>query len=816
MRIVMLLHKSVEHDSRVRREAGALAGAGHEVCVVELVDLRDSPRSLEGFSRTSASPPGWMRRRLPRPLYRAAFLVWFVRRGLRLRPEVVHAHDAAMLLPGLLVARCTGALLVYDSHELATSVPYRERFWAWFVAAVERLSVPRADAVVTVSDGIAERLHERYDLAGRPTVLRNVSALVTDGPGSEGGLRTRLGLGEQPLLLHQGAAATGRGAEDLVRAVALLPGVHLVFLGDGEAACEGRVRDLAVELDVADRVHLLGSVPLERLLEHTREADLGLSMLEDTCENHRLALPNKVFEYLAAGVPVVVNDLPELRRLVGQYGIGWVAGGASPVRLAATLRTALEQRDDPALAQRLAVAGRELRWEVEQRRLLELFEELASRRVRRRRAVVLVRTDARTDARVRRQTRLLSRDGFEVTALAVRARPDLPVREEAEGAVVERFELLTSARRLRARLSAVRGRRRTQAQAPPPASASSSPGATPREPRKLLRVRRALASAHYQLLAARRLARLRPDLVHANDHNTMPAAAVARLLGARVVYDSHELWADRNGRIESRRALIALEALWVRLGHATITTSPGYADVLARRYRVPRPRLVRNVTSAEGRVGRVVEHGFDPIAAYIGAVTRHRGLEQAIEALAHVPRLRLIVIGPQAHGYAGELRALAARHGVADRLELRAPLRPEDIPEALAALRPAFGLALIQPVCLSYRLSLPNKLYEYALGGVPVLGTDLPVIADWLWATGVGRTVDAAEGPQRLGEAMEAMLDPDAQRAWRERAQQLIDARPWLAEERALASVYADVLAGGRRHSIRRWLRRDGKRASAW
>jgi hypothetical protein len=69
----------------------------------------------------------------------------------------------------------------------------------------------------------------------------------------------------------------------------------------------------------------------------------------------------------------------------------------------------------------------------------------------------------------------------------------------------------------------------------------------------------------------------------------MPAAAVARLLGARVVYDSHELWADRNGRIESRRALIALEALWVRLAHATITTSPGYAEVLARRYRVPRP-----------------------------------------------------------------------------------------------------------------------------------------------------------------------------------------------------------------------------------
>jgi hypothetical protein len=90
---------------------------------------------------------------------------------------------------------------------------------------------------------------------------------------------------------------------------------------------------------------------------------------------------------------------------------------------------------------------------------------------------------------------------------------------------------------------------------PPP------PVAPPQAASRRVRARRALASAHYHLLAVRRLARLRPDLVHANDHNTMPAALVARLLGAGVVYDSHELWADRNGRIESRRALIALEAL---------------------------------------------------------------------------------------------------------------------------------------------------------------------------------------------------------------------------------------------------------------
>jgi len=131
----MLLHKSVEFDSRVRREAAALAREGHDVTVLELAAVPAGER-LDGFARCSAEPPAWMRRHLPFQLYRLAFLAWFVRGLRRLCPDIVHAHDAAMLLPGIIGARLTGARLVYDSHELATSVPYRDRAWAWFVAAI--------------------------------------------------------------------------------------------------------------------------------------------------------------------------------------------------------------------------------------------------------------------------------------------------------------------------------------------------------------------------------------------------------------------------------------------------------------------------------------------------------------------------------------------------------------------------------------------------------------------------------------------------------------------------------------------------------
>ena len=375
LRICMLLHKSVVYDSRVRREARTLTEAGHRVTVVELD--RGARGSLDGFARVSASPPEGVCRALPFHAYRGAFLAGFVARVVQARPDVVHAHDAAMLVPGLLAARFTGARLVYDSHELATGVPYREGGWARFVSAVERLAVPRCAAVITVSDGIAERLQELYGLRRRPTVVRNVCALAPAAPTGE--LRARLGIDGAPLVLHQGAAAPDRGCEVLIRAMESVPGAHLVFLGDeGAPGFTAQLRVLAHGGRLDGRVHFHPGVPLDRLLAFTAEADVGVSLLQDTCENHRLALPNKVFEYVAAGVPVVVSDLPELRRLVDRYGIGRCTEAADPGAAAATLRSALADRRDAALAS----AARELSWEHERERLLALYARLGANRSR--------------------------------------------------------------------------------------------------------------------------------------------------------------------------------------------------------------------------------------------------------------------------------------------------------------------------------------------------------------------------------------------------------------------------------------------------
>ena len=373
----MLLHKSVVHDSRVRREAKALAAAGHEVVVVHLAP-NDIPGSIraEGYRIASALPYGSQRLRLPLASHRLEFMRRFVGIVRSVQADVVHVHDAAMLAPGWVGAKLTGAQLVYDSHELATGVAYRSRSWAALVWALERLLIRRCSAVITVSDGIAARLQRQYGLARRPTTLRNIPD--TDGLDRDGApdLRKCLGIGAAPLVLHQGALAPGRGCEELVRAIASVPQAHLVFLGDAWPGYDGVVEELAERVGVTPRVHRLAPVPTTELLRHTREADVGVALLQDTCENHRMALPNKVFEYIAAGVPVVVSRLPELEQLVARHGVGWTVQPDQPDEIASVLRAALDASSDPALRARMDVAAEVLHWNVERGRLIDLYARL--------------------------------------------------------------------------------------------------------------------------------------------------------------------------------------------------------------------------------------------------------------------------------------------------------------------------------------------------------------------------------------------------------------------------------------------------------
>jgi glycosyltransferase involved in cell wall biosynthesis len=150
---------------------------------------------------------------------------------------------------------------------------------------------------------------------------------------------------------------------------------QLLFMGADGAYAE-QLERLAEQLGVSGRTHFHPPVALAELLSYTHQADVGVSLLVDSCENHRLALPNKLFEYLAAGLPVVVSDLPEMRRLVTERGVGWVTDSSDPADIARVLGEALGERGDHGLRERVRAAAAELNWAHERSRLTDLYARL--------------------------------------------------------------------------------------------------------------------------------------------------------------------------------------------------------------------------------------------------------------------------------------------------------------------------------------------------------------------------------------------------------------------------------------------------------
>ncbi len=330
-------------------------------------------------------------------------------------------------------------------------------------------------------------------------------------------------------------------------------------------------------------------------------------------------------------------------------------------------------------------------------------------------ALILVRNTVSHDNRVLREVQTLRRGGFSVLVAGVVSTAEPQRRTRVADVEVIRIDPLAGLhRRGRARERVrARGRRGDGAAGGVPAGQAGvrAGGAGVRA-----RLRRLAVTTGYYVRGAALCRRTRPALVHANDYNTMWIALAAKLLcGSRVVYDCHELWPDRNGRPEWRPWLVACEALFVRAADVTITASPGYAEEIARRYRVRRPVVVRNIPDVSPLGPSAGVTAPDPtLAVYLGGVMAGRGLEQGIEALARVPELRMRLVGPGRDAYRAGLLRLAERLGVADRLQLVPAVAPGEV---VAAIAPAsFGLMLIQPVCRSYELTLPNKLFEYAAG----------------------------------------------------------------------------------------------------
>jgi glycosyltransferase involved in cell wall biosynthesis len=302
------------------------------------------------------------------------FIEWSVRVLWRLRRErvsMVNCHSLSVLPLCVAIKWLHCAILVYEPHELesetATFTGWRRRLVKW----VEHILIGQASRVIVVSDSISRHYQQDYGLAEVSVIMNVPESMQGMGHGGNDVLRSHFGIPDGHLVfMYQGALEEERGVLLLMRAFQQVPvDRHLVFMGFGSLTAA--IKSAA---ETYPNLHLYPAVPPDKVIHYTRGADIGFALLYEDCENHRCALPNKLFHYLHAGLPVIVSDLPEMGALVDRYACGWRVRNTE-VNIAERV-AAVNASDRVAAAHGAICARAELHWDNEADKLEAIYRDL--------------------------------------------------------------------------------------------------------------------------------------------------------------------------------------------------------------------------------------------------------------------------------------------------------------------------------------------------------------------------------------------------------------------------------------------------------
>ena len=303
----------------------------------------------------------------------------FLELALQYPAAIVTAHDLPVLPAAIAAAESWGARVVYDAHELYPEQHHFGPELSSLYRKVEGEVIGFADAVTTVNQSIANEMAQRYGIALPQVVLNAPEIDRASLPMSRGNLiRERLHLPDsRRILLFQGALSLNRNLEDLTRAMAHVrtPDIALVFLGPGVEKRAELSEIAAGTCTLGSRVFFLDAVDQRQLLEFTASADIGIVPYPPIDLNSQLCTPNKLFEFIVAGVPILANDLPELRRFVYDNGFGQVHPLNDPELIAAAI-DAMCTADLETYRQNLRTRCHEFTWEQQAGVITELYERL--------------------------------------------------------------------------------------------------------------------------------------------------------------------------------------------------------------------------------------------------------------------------------------------------------------------------------------------------------------------------------------------------------------------------------------------------------
>jgi glycosyltransferase involved in cell wall biosynthesis len=296
----------------------------------------------------------------------------------QLKPDIIHAHDLPRLAVAVYAKQRLRLPLIYDAHELYPEIATLSRHQQRVLTRLEQRLVPTCSHIITVNPFLAAEMATRYRISP-PTVILNATSRPAgfDEAQPWDCFRRCFAIpAEASIVLYQGWMSPTRGLQHLVRAMFYLgENIHLVLMGYGETRRE--LEQIVAELGLAERVHFKAAVPQAALLFWTASADAGIIPYPPVDLNNYYCSPNKLFEFIQACVPIIANDLPFLRQIVGGEGFGVVA----PLTTVEDYVAAIQQMFDPQLGgparfqARLQAGVQTYAWDVEAKKLLAIYEE---------------------------------------------------------------------------------------------------------------------------------------------------------------------------------------------------------------------------------------------------------------------------------------------------------------------------------------------------------------------------------------------------------------------------------------------------------
>jgi glycosyltransferase involved in cell wall biosynthesis len=357
------------NDQRVLRIAGTVKSLNCDVTIIG---------RKSGDCCDSDSVP--FRTRRFRMIFRKGFLFYKffnIRLLLHLiynRYDLLVANDLDTLLPNYIVSKLKQLPLVYDSHEYFTGVPEIQNRpivkWVW--KTIERLIFPHLKNVMTVSDSISFQYESEYEV--RPIVIRNCSkkAGIIIPFSREELLVSKYHL----LLIMQGTGINiDRGGIELIEAISKTENVSMLIVGSGDMITV--LKEKVLGYNLSERVKFFAKVPWEELIRYTKAADVGLSLDKDTNINYRFSLPNKLFDYITAGIPVIAGNLPEVSKIVNENNCGIILPEVSPAEIVKALKMITE---NPELLSELkknaVIASESINWDNESIKVKSFYSSI--------------------------------------------------------------------------------------------------------------------------------------------------------------------------------------------------------------------------------------------------------------------------------------------------------------------------------------------------------------------------------------------------------------------------------------------------------